>query len=384
MYKSSNYKRRSRPSRGGQRIDSSRFIKSARPIAQSEYTPQYKFDDFELHSTLKHNLANRGFINPTQIQDKTIPFALNGSDIIGVSNTGTGKTMAFLLPLLHKMMSQPNQRTLIVAPTRELALQIEEECRVLAKGSGLFGVLLIGGVPMGPQLRDLRQTPNVIIGTPGRIRDHIERGSLKLNNVSSVVLDEVDRMLDMGFIVDIKFILSKLPLQRQSQFFSATISPSIEQLIHDFTKEPISVSAKTSETSDNVEQTVQHYAANSEKMEKLHGLLLSDQVEKTLIFSETKRSVEKLSQDLVDRGFMADAMHGNKSQAQRQRALKKFRDSHINILVATDVAARGIDVDGITHVINYDVPRTYNDYTHRIGRAGRAGSKGYAVTFVAR
>ncbi|MFI5270450.1 MAG: DEAD/DEAH box helicase [Candidatus Saccharimonadales bacterium] len=383
MYKSK-YQRTSRPARRGQRIDPKRFIKAAIPVQESIYVPQNKFSDFNLNELLKQNLESNGFITPTPVQDKSISITLEGKDLIAVANTGTGKTMAFLLPLLNTIIDNRSKKALIVAPTRELALQIENECRKLAKGSGLMGVLLIGGVPIGPQLRDLRQKPEIIIGTPGRIKDHIERGSLKLDEIGVVVLDEVDRMLDMGFIHDVRSILSTVPVERQSLFFSATISPTIERLIKDFTESPVSIMAKTAETSTNVDQTVQYYVSSGEKMDRLHDILINAEVEKTLIFSETRRSVERLSTELTNRGFQADAMHGDKSQGQRQAALRKFRDSHVKILVATDVAARGIDVDGITHVINYDLPQTYDDYTHRIGRAGRAGNKGYAITFVSR
>jgi superfamily II DNA/RNA helicase len=243
-------------------------------------------------------------------------------------------------------------------------------------------VLLIGGTPMNRQLRDLQRRPEIIIGTPGRVKDHMERGTLKLHDVKTAVLDEVDRMLDMGFINDIREILSNLPKERQSLFFSATLSPTIEQLISTFTASPTTIMARTSETSDNVEQSIMHYFEKTDKIDKLHDLLNKEEVERTLIFCETKRGSEALSKELVIRGFTSDAMHGNKSQSQRQRALKKFKDGHVRILVATDVAARGIDVDGITHVVNYDLPQTYDDYTHRIGRTGRAGTTGNAITFI--
>lgn len=373
---------RSRGPKRGQTIDPRRFVKSAKPVEQTAYSPQHAFSDFALHELLQRNLQEHGFSMPTQIQDKSIPLALEGKDVIGIANTGTGKTAAFLLPLLHKLVTHRGQRALIVAPTRELALQTEQECRLFAKASGLRGVLLIGGVPIGPQLRSLREQPEILIGTPGRIKDHLERNSLRLDGVSTVVLDEVDRMLDMGFIDDVRLILGRLPAVRQSLFFSATMSATIEALIREFAASPETIMARTAETSDNVEQSVIRYMERAEKLEKLHELLLESHVGKALIFGETKRAVERLSQELTSRGFTADAMHGDKSQGQRQRALSKFRDNQIKILVATDVAARGIDVDGITHVINYDVPQTYDDYTHRIGRAGRAGNIGYAVTFV--
>jgi ATP-dependent RNA helicase RhlE len=368
--------------RFGQTIDPKRFVKSAKPIEQEIYIPTHKFSDFDLNETLQANLISRNYIEPSHIQDKSIIPALEGRDVIGIANTGTGKTAAFLLPTLNKLMANRGEKVLILAPTRELALQIQEESRSFAKGGRLFDTLLIGGTPMSRQLRDLQRRPEIIIGTPGRVKDHLERKTLKLDDVTTIILDEVDRMLDMGFINDIREILSKLPAKRQSLFFSATMSPTIENLIGTFTASPTTVMARTTETSDNVEQSVMHYFENTDKMDKLHDLLNREDVVRTLIFCETKRSTESLSKELVLRGFTSDAMHGNKSQSQRQRALKKFKDGHVKILVATDVAARGIDIDNISHVVNYDVPQTYDDYTHRIGRTGRAGTTGNAITFV--
>jgi superfamily II DNA/RNA helicase len=248
----------------------------------------------------------------------------------------------------------------------------------------MSGVLLIGGTPMGPQLRDLRNKPRVVIGTPGRIKDHLERGTLHLATFDQVVLDEVDRMLDMGFLPDMRFILDNLKEDRQSFFFSATMDRRVEQLITTFSKDPVTVSVKTSDTSSNVHQNVIHYTDRNDKLEKLHEALIHDDVKKVIVFDETQRSVEKLHNELSSRGFATDAIHGGKSQGQRQRALNRFKKSEIDILVATDVAARGIDVSDITHVINYAIPQTYEDYTHRVGRAGRAGNTGYALTFVAK
>ena len=368
--------------RHGQYIDPKRFIKAAKPVEEIKYTPIHTFDDFEINDELKRNLVAKDYKSPTQIQDKAIPEALKGNDIIGIANTGTGKTAAFLLPLLQKLMANPHQKALIVSPTRELAGQIVEECRAFSKGSRIFDVLLIGGVNIGQQLRDLKRNPRIFIGTPGRIKDHIERKTLRLDRVMNIVLDEVDRMLDMGFINDIRSILGTLPAKRQSFFFSATMSPTIEKLINTFTDDPVKIMARTAETSDNVEQSIVHYFENKDRIDKLHDLLITDEVERVLIFCETKHGTDKLSKELNARGFRSDSMHGKKSQNQRQRALKKFKSGEVDILVATDVAARGIDVDGITHVINHDVPQTYDVYTHRIGRTGRAGTKGYAVTFI--
>jgi superfamily II DNA/RNA helicase len=378
-YRSNN---RNAAKRRGQFIDPKRFIKAAKPTEQELYVPENSFNDFELNQVIKANLANRDFISPSKIQDKAIPVALSGKDVIGIANTGTGKTAAFLLPLIEKLMNNRGQRSIIIAPTRELALQIQSESRLFAKGARLYDALLIGGAPIGRQLRDLQRDPEIIIGTPGRIKDHLERSSLSLDKVTTIVLDEVDRMLDMGFINDIRTILSKLPADRQSLFFSATLSPAIESLIRTFTEDPITIMARSAETSDNVDQSIIHYFEKTDKIDKLRELLILENVKRTLIFCETKRGSESLSQELLSRGFRSDAMHGNKSQSQRQRALSKFRNGEISILVATDVAARGIDVDGITHVVNFDLPQTYDDYTHRIGRTGRSNNTGYAVTFV--
>jgi len=367
-----------------QYINPSRFIQAAKAVDAVEYVSTNTFMDFAYEDLLKRNIVAKGYVNPSPIQDQTIPLGLEGKDIVGIANTGTGKTAAFALPMLHKLMNDPLAKALVIAPTRELAQQIEEECRSIAKGSGLSAATLIGGSPMGPQLRDLRYNPTLVIGTPGRIKDHMERGTLDLTTFNIVVLDEVDRMLDMGFLPDVRHILGTLSTPRQSFFFSATMEPNIEQLIRTFTNDPVVISVKTGVTSDNVEQDIVEYGGSHEKIEKLHDLLNQEEVAKVLVFDDTQRSVERLSEELVARGFKANAIHGGKTQGQRQRALKQFKDNQINILVATDVAARGIDVADITHVINYSQPQTYDDYVHRIGRAGRAGRTGIALTFVER
>ncbi|HEX5744537.1 MAG TPA: DEAD/DEAH box helicase, partial [Candidatus Saccharimonadales bacterium] len=295
---------------------------------------------------------------------------------------GTGKTAAFSIPVINKLINQRDSRALIVAPTRELAQQIEQECRSIGQGGGFMGALLIGGSSMGTQLRDLRGGPRLVIGTPGRIKDHIQRGTLKLENFDMVVLDEVDRMLDMGFLPDVSFILKKLAPRRQSFFFSATMDARVQGLIRTFSGEPRTVSVKSANGSDHVNQDVVRFAGNHDKLDKLHDLLIKEEVAKVLVFDETQRSVERLSNELVARGFQAGAIHGGKTQGQRQRSLESFKKSRTTILVATDVAARGIDVADITHVINYSPPKTYQDYVHRIGRAGRAGRVGHALTFV--
>lgn len=363
-------------------IHPSRFVQTAKPTVDTAYVPTHTFSDFAIQPMIRDNLAEKGFESPSPIQDQTIPLGLLGKDIVGIANTGTGKTAAFAVPLLHKLMTQKDAYALIMAPTRELAQQIEAECRSIAKGSGLRGALLIGGVAMGPQLRDLRAGPRVVIGTPGRIKDHMEQGTLNLSRFDTIVLDEVDRMLDMGFINDIRHILGQTARQKQSFFFSATLDARVRALIDGFSIDPVHVEVKTGDTSENVDQNVVKYATKDEKLDKLHNLLIQSAVVKALVFDDTHRSVEKLCKELQLRGFETDAIHGGKSQSQRMRALKRFKDSHVKILVATDVAARGIDVADITHVVNYSAPQSYGDYIHRIGRTGRAGQLGYALTFV--
>lgn len=363
-------------------IHPSRFVKAAKPRTEVVYEPINKFTDFDVHENIMGNLVTKGFVNPTPIQDQSIPHGLSGRDLVGIADTGTGKTLAFAIPVLHRVLSDPNSRALIMAPTRELAQQIEDSFRDIAKSSGLYGALLIGGTPMGPQLRDLRATPSIVIGTPGRIKDHIERGTLEISGFNTVVLDEVDRMLDMGFVNDMRFILERLASPRQSFFFSATMEPGVQTLIRSFSNDAVEISIKTGETSENVEQDIIPYTSQRDKIEKLHELLNSEVVEKVLVFDETQRNVERLNNELADRGFGVDAIHGGKSQGQRQRALNRFKKNDIKILVATDVAARGIDVADVTHVINYATPNAYEDYVHRVGRAGRAGRIGYAFTFV--
>ena len=363
-------------------IHPSRFVKAAKPVEEAAYDAQHSFDDFVVHDLIKGNIAAKGYTTPSPIQDQAIPLGLEGRDVIGIANTGTGKTVAFAIPVLDRLINDPLARALIIAPTRELAQQIEAEFKSVGRKSGLYGALLIGGSAMGPQLRDLRSNPQVVIGTPGRIMDHMQRGSLDLSDFNMAVLDEVDRMLDMGFVNDVRAILGELRQDRQSFFFSATLDGKVRDLIATFSNDPATVSVKTGNTSDNVHQDIVCYERVGDKLDQLHNVLIKDEVAKAIIFDDTQRSVERLSEELIARGFKADAIHGGKTQGQRQRALARFKKNDIKILVATDVAARGIDVADITHVINFSTPQSYEDYVHRIGRAGRAGRVGYALTFV--
>ena len=380
----SNHQRSQRRGPKKEYIHPSKFVRAAKPTQEDQpFRAQNKFGDFNMAPLLKQNITRRGFDAPSPIQDEIIPHGLAGRDVIGISNTGTGKTLAFALPVLNSLINNPNSKAIVIAPTRELANQILDECKtLLVANRSVRWTLLIGGTSMYSQLKDLSRGASLVIGTPGRIKDHLERGSLKLNRFDLVVLDEVDRMLDMGFVNDMRKILGQTAQKRQSFFFSATIDAKVKTLIGDFSNDPILVSVKKGDTADTVEQNIVGYRAPHEKIDKLHDLLIADRQNKVLIFDDTRRSVEKLKNSLESRGFTADAIHGGRSQGQRRRTLSKFKDNHVNILVATDVAARGIDVKDITHVINYSTPQTYDDYIHRIGRAGRAGQPGLALTFI--
>lgn len=375
-------------SRGGNRggssvIHPSKFVnKAVITETAAVFVPEHKFSDFLIDERLKKNIIDKGYVEPTPIQDRAIPHVLKGEDVVGIANTGTGKTAAFLIPLIHKVLSNEKENILIVVPTRELAIQIQDELRGFIGGMRLFSTVCVGGAPISSQIRDLRYRNEFVIGTPGRIKDLIERKVLNLNYFKTVVLDEADRMLDMGFINDMRFMMDLMPKDRHTLFFSATLSPEIEKLIKDFLKNPVSISVKTGDTSKNVDQDVVRVNRGENKLDVLHSMLIQPDFEKTLIFGRTKHGVEKLTNLLKDRGFKAESIHGDKNQAARQRSLKNFKDNKAQILVATDVAARGLDISGVSHVINFDIPATYEDYVHRIGRTGRAGKKGKALTFI--
>lgn len=384
-----------RPSSGGrrsggnkkrgsfERIDVSRFISKA-TITESEeiYLPTHTFSDFAIDERLKQAIAAKEYIFPSPIQDKAIPHALEGRDILGIANTGTGKTAAFLIPLINKVLKNPKETVIIIAPTRELALQIEKEFIDFTKGMKMWSVSCVGGAPIFAQIKNLRRGCSFVIGTPGRLLDLVKRKEIDLSDTRSVVLDEADRMLDMGFVDDITFLLEKTHKERQSFFFSATLPKPIEALISKFSNDPVRVVVKTRDTSKNVEQDVIRVARGVDKIDVLSELLAGPEFKKVVIFSEMKYAVEKLSVELIKRGFKAGSIHGDKRHNERQRTLKAFKEDQLNILVATDVAARGLDIPDVTHVINYEIPQTYDTYIHRIGRTGRASKKGMALTFV--
>lgn len=381
----------SKPRNGGgkkrrgsfERIDVSRFISKATIIEKEEiYIPTHTFSDFQIDQKLKTNIGNKGYVYPSPIQDKAIPHALTGRDILGIANTGTGKTAGFLIPIINKIIKDDKETAIIIAPTRELAIQIEKEFVSFTKGMKIFSCICVGGAPINGQIRNLRRGCNVVIGTPGRLLDLVKRKEINLSTTKSVVLDEADRMLDMGFIDDITYLVEKTSPDRQSFFFSATLPKPIESLINKFGKDPVRVMVKTQDTSKNIEQDIVRIARGEDKIDVLENLLSGEEFKKVVIFSEMKHAVEKLSNELVKRGFKSGSIHGDKRHNERVRTLKKFKDGEINILVATDVAARGLDIPDVTHVINYEIPQTYDTYIHRIGRTGRAGKKGMALTFV--
>jgi superfamily II DNA/RNA helicase len=367
----------------GARIDVSKFINKAVITEEVDvFVPEHAFADFKIDERLKKNIISKGYVTPTPIQDRAIPHVIAGADVVGIANTGTGKTAAFLIPILNKIMATPREKAIIIVPTRELAIQIEKELINFRGSLPIWSVTCVGGAHIGRQITGLRRNPNIVIGTPGRLKDLIERRALYLGDVATIVLDEADRMLDMGFVHDMRYVMGLMPAKRQTLFFSATLSNEIERLIGDFLKNPVKISVKTRDTSKTIDQDVVRVPDPSKKVDVLHDLLADKAFTKVLVFGRTKHGVEKLSKMLEQRGFKADSIHGNKSQSHRQRALEAFRSGQAQVLVATDVAARGLDIANVSHVINFDLPGSYEDYVHRIGRTGRGGKKGTALTFI--
>jgi ATP-dependent RNA helicase RhlE len=342
------------------------------------------FTELELKPELVRACDGLGYTEPTPIQKEAIPIVLSGSDLIGCAETGTGKTAAFLLPIIQRLRERPlpGARVLVIAPTRELALQIEASYRELAPKRSPECVTLIGGTGMERQRETLRRGAGVLIATPGRLLDHIERKTLDLSRVEVLVLDEADRMLDMGFWPSIRRVLSYLPIKRQTLLFSATMSEAIEKIARTTLRNPklVEVSPR-GQTAVTVTQTVYPVAAQS-KTALLLDLLEREQLERVLVFTRTRRGAERLSHILLAREHKANRIHADRTQPQREAALRDFKGGQTRVLVATDIAARGIDVDSVSHVINYDVPSQPEDYVHRIGRTGRAGKLGRAITLV--
>ena len=359
------------------------FIKKASLcLSTEEYVAQNTFENFNFNPILKSNIDYKGYKTLTPIQDQAIPHILEGRDLIGLASTGTGKTAAFLIPLIEQMSKDRSKKALIITPTRELAQQIQDEFRDFAYDMKLYSSLIIGGANMYRQITELGRNPHLVIATPGRLKDLIRQRAIYLEDYSTIVLDEVDLMVDIGFLNDVRYFINFLPKDRQSLFFSATIPAKVQGVLQSFVSNPVTVSVKKQDTSENVDQDVVRISSGENKVEKLHDLLIKNGFDKVLIFGRTKHGIEKLNRELDQRGFKVGAIHGNKRQSQRMRVLDSFKASQIQILLATDVASRGLDIPNVTHVINYELPETFDDYIHRIGRTGRAGKTGIALTFI--
>ena len=363
-------------------FDPTQFInKNPIPVKEEVYEPTHRFTDFAIDGRLKKAVSAMGITTPSPIQDQAIPAILEGKDVIGLAETGTGKTAAFLIPLIERKKQATKEITLILTPTRELALQVDTELRKLAKDFRFFSTVCVGGTSIAPQIRNLKRQNQFIIGTPGRVKDLIERGKLPLERVTSVVLDEADRMLDMGFIHDMRHILGLVPQPRHTLFFSATMDERTKALVNEFLNEPIIISVKKRDVTASIAQDVVPYN-RAHKFETLVELLQKPEFSRVIVFGAMKHSVEKLGKELTAAGIKSESIHGNKNHSQRQRSLANFKSGQSRVLVATDVAARGIHVDNVSHVINYDLPNTFEDYVHRIGRTGRGDKHGQALSFV--
>jgi ATP-dependent RNA helicase DeaD len=341
------------------------------------------FQEFGLEPKILRAITEMGFEESTPIQEKTIPLAMEGRDLIGQAQTGTGKTAAFGIPLIHKINIQEERiSALIMCPTRELAIQVAEEIEKLGRFKGIRSLPIYGGQDIVKQIRALKKKPQIIIGTPGRLLDHINRKTIKLDDVQTVVLDEADEMLDMGFMDDIQSILKLVPAERHTMLFSATMPANIQKLAQQFLRNPEHVSVIPKHVSAPLIDQAYIELHEKQKFEALSRLIDMESPDLAIIFGRTKRRVDELAEALQKRGYAAEGLHGDLSQNQRDNVMRKFRDGSIDVLVATDVAARGLDVSGVTHVINFDLPQDPESYVHRIGRTGRAGKEGTAWTFV--
>uniref|UniRef100_Q01PH0 DEAD/DEAH box helicase domain protein n=1 Tax=Solibacter usitatus (strain Ellin6076) TaxID=234267 RepID=Q01PH0_SOLUE len=344
------------------------------------------FSELPLSAQLKSNLAKNNFTEPTPIQSLAIEPALAGKDIVATAQTGTGKTLAFLLPTIQLLSTEPRQpgvRALILTPTRELALQINEALLQIARGTGIRAAVAVGGLNERSQLRDIRGGANIVVATPGRLYDFMSRGLINLTTVRMLILDESDRMLDMGFLPTIKRIIAAMPAERQTLLFSATLESSVKQLVETHVRNAVRIElGSISKPSEQVDLHL--YEVDQDRKFGLLEMMLREEQGSFLVFARTKHGADKLAKKLAQSGFKSAAIHGDRSQNQRIQALKGFQEGYYRVLVATDVAARGIHVEGISHVVNFDLPQVPEDFIHRVGRTGRAGAKGTASTFATR
>ncbi len=365
-------------------INPSTFVKKATASLETQYVATRKINCLPVHSSIISNLVSKGYESPTEIQDKTLEAILDGENIVGLAQTGTGKTGAFLVPLVHNLLNErAAHQVLIVSPTRELAVQINDEFASIAKGLNLYSSFLIGGTSVNADVQKLRRPAHFVIGTPGRLTDMVRQGALNLKHFNTIVLDEFDRLLDMGFARDINYLVDGMVNRKQTILFSATEEKSQKQIISKLVSNPVEVRIQTKNAAaDTVDQEVVSVKDDQKKMDVLLSLIRGDEFEKVLVFAETKRWVSRICRDLRKAGIKADEIHGNKSQNYRLNALNSFKNKKIQVLVATDVAARGLDITNVTHVINFQQPKSMDSYIHRIGRTGRAGKSGKAITFV--
>ncbi|MBK6543900.1 MAG: DEAD/DEAH box helicase [Saprospiraceae bacterium] len=365
-------------------LDSSNFIKKAIPLEESKYEATRTIKDLPVDAAIITNLLKKGYEFPTEIQDRSIEAIQAGRDFLGLAKTGTGKTAAFLIPIVHALLDQkPAFQVLIISPTRELAMQIEQEYRSLTTGLKLFSTCLIGGTSVDKDIQRLKRPTHLIIGTPGRITDMVRQRSLDLSCFSVLVLDEFDRLLDMGFSNDIQKLVGGMKNRKQTILFSATEEKGQRQLIDRLLRNPVEVKLNIGNASgDHIEQEIIQIKQGETKMEVLLKMVRDTSFEKVLVFAETKQWVKKVCHNLRHAGIKADEIHGNKSQNYRIKALESFKNQKIQVLVATDVAARGLDIVDVSHVINFQQPKNLDSYIHRIGRTGRAGKSGKAYTFV--
>jgi ATP-dependent RNA helicase RhlE len=375
-----------RPAKKASTLDTSLLVKEAdHAVDIKVFRSDRLVKELPIDSKLRQALAVKGYERPTEIQDRTLETLLEGRDLLGIAQTGTGKTGAFLIPIIEQLLhNRVNPYALVVVPTRELALQVEEEFKSMAKGLGLYSACFIGGTNINRDLQNLRRSTHVVIATPGRLLDLTDRRAIDLGKFKTLVLDEFDRMLDMGFIRDVNRILDGMKQRNHTMLFSATLDKSQQSMINNILKNHVTVKVNTGNSSaDAIEQEVIKLKPGEDKFRVLHEMLSQNEFKKVLLFEETKHRVSRLCLKLNKAGIQADQIHGNKSQNARQSALKAFKQGRVQVLVATDVASRGLDVSDVSHVINYQVPQTHDSYIHRIGRTGRAGKLGKAYTFVA-
>ena len=376
-------KSRNKDQKKGLQMDANDILGSKKQEGAKQYESKIQFADLQLHPALLKEVAKKGYSKPSEIQEKAIPSMLAGDSVIGVAGTGTGKTAAFLLPILHNLLgTKKDNYALILSPTRELASQINNEFRSLTKGLGLFSTCLIGGTPVHQSIKDLKRTNHIVVGTPGRVADMVKQKALKLSNFNVLVLDEFDRMLDMGFVDEMKTINQQMTSKIQTFLFSATKEESQKGLFKEMAGNAKMIKAQHATASTNIIEERLEKVNGQNKFEVVKRLMNEPTKQKTILFCETKRGADKMLQMFKGDNISTDVIHGDKSQKAREIALRKFRTDKIDVLVATDVVARGIDVPDVDLVINYELPRNKTDYTHRIGRTGRAGKKGLAITLI--